>query len=79
MNRENCSEPRFAWSNSFSPDQEIVNAGEDAKTMRLGDAIAAVGNEIPAATIHGKTCVGFENFSECKTWKFGHLLCWIVA
>ncbi len=78
LGKATCSAHKVVVWVAFSPTAEVVSAGEDARTMRLGDALAAVEREFPAAALEARTCVGFENHCDCPTWKFAHVLCWVV-
>ncbi len=63
----------------FSASRELARAADAAKTMRLGDALAAVETEFPTASLQGRTCVDFERFCDSPQWKFGHVFCWNIG
>jgi hypothetical protein len=54
-------------------------ADEHGKTMRLGDALAAVRSEFPTTVLQGRCCVDFEQLCDCPQWKFGHVFCWMIG
>jgi hypothetical protein len=61
----------------FSPTHEIVSSG--TSPMRLGDALAAVATEYPAASLQAQSCIGLETYCDCDKWKFAHVFCWSVT
>jgi hypothetical protein len=64
------------WT-GWSDIEELIAAGEGAKTMRIKDALLAVKKEFPAAECQ-EAHISLEEYSECKTWKFCHIYCWSV-
>src|SRR5262249_32265505 len=78
LSKATCAAHKIVVWIGFSPTSEIVSPGDEAKTMRLGDAILAVEREFVTASLQAKLCVDFERFCDCGDWKFGHVFCWTV-
>jgi hypothetical protein len=63
---------------AFSETERICDAGQTAKTLRLGDAVKAVEGMGAVARLTACRVVDLEQYAQCSSYRYAHALCWDV-